>query len=892
MTSLPMWRRYARFFGADPGADVKDELRFHLDAKTDDLISQGWTPSEARREAERQFGDLKGVQKIGTQMGQRMERRKRFSDYGRDVRQDIHYTFRTLSRDPGFAAVSILILALAIGANIAVFSVVNTLLLRPLPFPNSHELVWIAPPPTGCGLSCATYSADAYEEFRDQSRAYQGVTGYEAFTTPDNFRLAGRGEPQPATGIEVVANFFQVLGVRPDMGRLFTPEESRGPHPVALLTNAYWRRQFASDPSIVGKAIELSGTPFTVIGVLPDAFDFGAVFSPGAKVDLFVPLDLDRERMWGNIVTLIGRLKPGVTVAQALDDANRVAPNIYFNTKYPQTLGRYKGNLIPGSLKDYVTGKLRRSLIALWCAVGAILLIAGVNLSNLLLARAAARAKEFAVRGALGASRGRIVRQLLMESLVLSGFGALLGLGLAFAVVRWLAHQGSVALPLLSALRIDGQAMGWTVLIAISTAMIFGLLPGLRIASGNLNDILKDSGAGAGLGRKHERLRAALVISEIALACMLLVSAGLLLQSFLRVLDVDLGFQPEHAASINVEYDDSAPNNEASIAKRSEIFQQVLERVSTIPGVEAAGIADYLPLGPNRDWDTPVPQGKTFVPGQYPDPLVYVITPGFIRAMGIHLRGRDFTWADGPHSERVVMINVSAARTYWPGEDAVGKILMRDKEEDHVVAVVDDVREESVEQRTAAQIYYPAIQQGPSSAHLVVRSSLPPATLGPSVLRALRELNPNQPAAEFQPIRTIVDRAVSPRRFFMLLVAAFAGLGLALAALGIYGVISYSVTQKTQEIGVRMALGATAGRVQRDVTLGTLRLAGWGIIVGTIASLASVRLIASLLFSTSPWDATTYFGMLLLLLVVALLSGYLPAKRASSIHPMVALRNQ
>ena len=892
MTSIPMWRRYARFFGADPAADVKDELRFHLDAKTSDLISQGWTPAEARREAERQFGDLKAVQKIGTQIGQKMDRRKRLADYGRDVRQDIHYTFRTLSRDPGFAAVSILILALAIGANIAVFSVVNTLLLRPLPFSNSHELVWIAPPPSDCGVSCATYSSDAYEEFRDQSRVYQGVTGYEAFTTPDNFRLAGHGDPQPVTGIEVVGNFFQVLGVKPDMGRLFTPEESRGPHPVALLTNAYWRRQFASDPSVVGKAIELSGTPVTVVGVLPDSFDFGAVFSPGAKVDLFVPLDLDRERMWGNILTLMGRLKPGVTIAQALDDANRVAPNIYFNTKYPQTLGRYKGNLIPGSLKDYVTGKLRRSLIALWCAVGTILLIAGVNLSNLLLARAAARAKEFAVRGALGASRGRIVRQLLMESLVLSGFGALLGLGLAFAVIQWLAHQGSVALPLLSALRIDSQAMGWTMLIAVSTAMIFGLLPGLRIASGNLNDVLKDSGAGAGLGRKHERLRAVLVISEIALACMLLVSAGLLLQSFLKVLDVDLGFQPERAASIKVEYDDSAPTVEASIAKRSAIFQQVLEHVSAIPGVEAAGIADYLPLGPNRDWDTPVPQGKTFVPGQYPDPLVYVITPGFIRAMGIHLRGRDFTWADGPHSERVVMINASAARVYWPGEDAVGKILMRDKEEDHVVAVVDDVREESVEQGTAGQIYYPAVQQGPSSAHLVVRSSLPPATLGPSVLRALRELNPNQPAAEFQPIRTIVDRAVSPRRFFMLLVGAFAGLGLLLAALGIYGVISYSVTQKTQEIGVRMALGATAGRVQRDVTLGTLRLAVWGIAVGTIASLASVRLIAALLFSTSPWDATTYVGMLLLLLVVALLSGYLPAKRASSIHPMVALRNQ
>src|SRR6202451_4235654 len=806
--------------------------------------------------------------------------------------QDLNYTLRTLSRDRGFTIFAVFILALAIGANIGVFSVVNTLLLRPLPFPDSHELVWIAPPPTSCGLSCATYSADAYEEFREQSRAYQDVTGYEAFTTPNNLRLTGRGEPQSATGIEVIGNFFQVLGVQPAMGRLYTPDEARGgPHAVALLTNAYWQRQFNADRAIVGKAIELNGTPTTIVGVLPDSFDFGAVFSPGAKVDLFTPLDLDLERNWGNIVTFLGRLKPGVTVAQALDDANRVAPNIYFNVKYPQTLGRYKGDLIPGPLKDYVTGKLRRSLIALWCAVGAILLIAGVNLSNLLLARAVARAKEFAVRGALGASRGRIVRQLLMESLVLSGVGAVFGLGLALTLIAWLAHQGSVALPLLSTLRIDGAALAWTVLIAVFTAMIFGLLPGLRMASGNLQEGLKDSGAGAGLGRKHERVRAALVVSEIALACVLLVSAGLLLRSFLKVLDVDLGFQPEHAASIKIDYDDSAPTDEGSKAKRGEIFQQILARVTALPGVDAAGMSDYLPLGPNREWDNPVPQGKIFAPGELPDPLVYVITPGFIRALGIRLRGRDFTWADGPHSERVVLINASAARVYWPGEDAVGKILMRDSEEDHVVGVVDDVHEETVEGGTGSQIYYPVTQQGPSSAQLVVRTSLPPATLAASVLHALRELNPKQPAAEFQPIRTIVDRAVSPRRFFMLLVAAFAGLGLLLAALGIYGVISYSVMQRTQEIGIRMALGATTGEVQLRVIGRTLRLTLIGIAAGSIASLVVARAIAALLFGTTSTDPVTFAVVILMLAFVALFAGYLPARRASHIDPMVALRN-
>jgi predicted permease len=898
MTTTPFWRRYARFFGPDPAADVKDEIGFHLDAKTEDLIRQGWAPAAARKEAERQFGDPRAVQRIGQQISTKTARRRRLSDYITDLLQDVRYTFRTLWRDPGFAVVSLLILVIAIGANIAVFSVVNTLLLRPLPFPHANELVWVAPRPSTCGWSCATYSADAYEEFRDQSRVYQDVTGYEAFTTPENFRLTGNGEPVPATGIEVIGNFFQVLGVQPAMGRLFTAQEARGPvigsstgTPVVLLANPYWRRQFHSDPTIVGKAVELNGTPVTVVGVLPDSFDYGAVFSPGAKADLFVPVSLDTERMWGNIVTLIGRLKPGVTVAQAFDDANRVAPDIYFNVKYPQTRGQYKGGMVPVPLKDYVTGKLRRSLIALWFAVGAILLIAGVNLSNLLLARAAARAKEFAMRSALGAGRGRIVRQLLMESLVLSGAGAVFGLGLAFTVIRWLAHQGAFALPLLSALRIDSQALGWTVVIAIFTAMIFGLLPGLRVAGGNLQVVLKDSGAGAGLGRHHERVRSVLVITEIALACVLLVSAGLLLRSFFKVLQVDLGFEPDHAASMNVEYNDSAPTEEASEAKRAAIFQQVVARISAVPGVQAAGISDYLPLGPNRSWDTPVPQGKTAAPGEMPEPLVYVVTPGFIRAMGIPLRGRDFTWSDTINSERVVLINASAARIYWPGEDAVGKILMRGKEEDHVIGVVDDVHEESVESHAGAQIYYPATQQGPSRAQLVVRSSLPPSALAPSILRALRELNPTQSASEFRPIRTIVDHAVSPRRFFMLLVAAFAGLGLLLATLGIYGVISYSVTRQTPEIGVRMALGATTGRVQRQVLGNTLRLTLVGIVLGTAVAIAVARTIASLLFAVSPWDLPCYLGMALALLLVAIASGYLPARRASSINPMEALRN-
>ncbi len=783
----------------------------------------------------------------------------------------------------------------------------NTLLLRPLPFPEAQQLTWIAPPPTECGLSCATYSTDAYDEFRMYSRSYQDVTGYFAFSSPGNLSLSLGGAPIPATGIDVIANFFEVLGVQPAMGRLFRPEDERDrAPPVVVLTDPWWRRQFNADPAIVGKTFDMNGRQTTVIGVLPKSFDFGAVFSPGTKVDAITPLNLyGPPRDWGNIFTMIGRMKPGVSIAQAQADASAAAPHMCWNNKYPKSCGSYaeqkgKGRVVPVPLKDYVSGRLHRALVVLWLAVGMILLIACVNLSNLLLARAASRSKEFAMRGALGASRLRIVRQLLTESLVLSCTGAVLGLGIAWTLVAWFAHQGAVALPLLSTLRIDGDALAWTVLIAVTAATLFGLVPGLRMAGGNLHESLKDTGQGSGQSRKHDRIRSALVVSEVALACVLLVGAGLLLRSFMQVLDVDLGFQPERAAAVKVEYNDDAPTQDASIEKRTAIFQQILSRVSSIPGVEAAGMTDYLPLGQNRAWGTPWPEGVPRPDKMPAGPLVYVVTPGYLRAMGTGMRGRDFTWSDGPHGEPVVVISQAYARfvasyAHWPNNDPVGQILATGNtgpgQQMRIVGVAADVHEESVEGETGWQIYYPMTQASPTSAELVLRTTLPPAELANNVLRTLRDINPKQPIAEFRPIQTLVDHANSPRRFFMLLVASFAGLGLLLAALGIYGVISYSVTQRTQEIGICMALGASMANVQISVIAKTLRLALVGVAVGTIASLLLSKGIAALLFGTTPTDPITFAGMILLLGTVALVAGYLPARRASRINPMVALRN-
>jgi predicted permease len=572
-----------------------------------------------------------------------------------------------MRRDSAFTIVAALILALGIGANIAVFSVVNTILLRPLPFRDPQQLVRIVEKDPKAGESSKTYTADATQDFQQQNHSFQSVSGYFAFTGPDNFKLAGNGQPIPATGILVAEGFFQTLGVEPSLGRLFRSEEFvQHSQPVTLLSYPFWKRRLGGDRGVVGKTLNLNNTSVVVIGVLPETFDFGSVFSPGSRVDLFVPYIMDDFRNDGNDLALVGRLKPGTTLAQAQSDADQLFPQLYFEHKHPEYGKGYTGQVT--GLKEYVSGKLRRSLIVLWCAVGLILLIVCVNLSNLLLARTAARSKEFAMRRALGAQRARLVRQLLTESLVLAAVGAVLGLGLAYVILSYLAHQGSIALPLLAMVRVDGTALEWTLLIAIVAAILFGAAPGLRMSAGNLQEVLKDSGHGLSEGRRHDRMRSMLVMTEIALACVLLVGAGLLLRSFLRVLDIDLGFEASHAAAISVDYDDGG-----NPAKRAAIWQEVTSRSLMIPGVESAGISDNLPMSRNRSW------GIAAKGEQKPDALgyvpvfVYIVSPGYLKAMGMRLmEGRDLNWDDVSNNRSVVIINQTVARKLWPGQDPVG----------------------------------------------------------------------------------------------------------------------------------------------------------------------------------------------------------------------------
>lgn len=858
--------------------DLDSEMASHLEMAVGENIKRGVSPEEARRTALVRFG---GVE----QAKAKQHEARGFP--GLDILWlDLRYTFRTMRRDPGFTLVAVLILMLGIGANIAVFSVVNTIMLRPLPFQDPQQLVWIAGNKGIGGRSAQTYSSDAYKELIAQNRSFKDVTGYFAYSTDGDMRLMGNGEPQPITGIMVLQNFFETLGVKPIVGRSFTADECKhNAAPVVLLSYGFWKQHFAADRNIVGKVVRISDQSMTVIGVLPETFDFGSVFSPGSKVDVYTPAILDDMEDWGSTLSFIGRLKDGTNIAHAQAEADLLFPQLHFDVQHPEWGGgNYSAKLT--ILKEYVSGKLRRSLIVLWCAVGMILLIVCVNLSNLLLARAAARSKEFAMRSALGAGRARLVHQLLTESLVLAGIGASLGLILALVITSYLAHQGSIVLPLLSSVKVDGTALVWTLFITIATAVIFGLTPGLKMSRNNLQEALKDTGPGMSEGKKHERLRSILVVSELALACVLLVGAGLLLRSFLRVLDVDLGFEPSRTAAIKAEYDDGG-----NATRRGVILQDLLQRVKAIPGIEAAGISDNLPLDMNRGWGLTA-KGKDFNPAQLPAAFAYMVTPGYLNVMGMRLiEGRDISWQDSADSQPVVIINQKAAQYLWPGENPVGHTAIVSNKEATVIGVVANVRESSAETEPGWQMYLSQTQFGPVGAELVVRTSLPPEILASSVMSILRQINPGQPATEFRTIQGIVDHSVSPRKFFVYLVGIFAALGLVLASLGIYGVISYSVTRQTQEIGIRMALGATASNVQFRVIAKTLQLALIGIALGAAASFAVAQAITSLLFAVRPNDPPTFTGTVLLLTAVAVLAGYLPARRASRIDPMIALRN-
>ena len=896
MTSrlVPRWRRYQRLFGPDPGADAHDELQFHLESKVEDLVSQGWSAATARAEAERQLGDLRSLQAVGEAIGQTRQRQADRTSWRESCAQDCRLALRMFARDRSYAVVTTVVIALGVATNAAVFSVVDTMLLRPLPFANAGELVWLSSGQSmearvraSAGLSSVTYTVDAFEAFQASNESFASVTSYNPFFASTEYLLTGRGDAQAVDGVMVASNFFQTLGVEPAHGRLFVAEEyvTNG-RPAVLISHGFWRSRFGADAALVGNIITLNGRAVTVVGVLPASFDFGSVFAPGLQFDVFVPAVMDEIRDWGNTLAIVGRLKPGVSVARAQAEADVLFPRLL--AQHPEWWGDYTSKVT--ALSEHVSGHFRRPLIVLWSAVGLILLIACVNVSSLLLARVSARDQEFAMRATLGASRRRLFRLLLAESAAVTGLGAVIGLGLAFALTRWLAHQDAVALPLLDRAAVDGATLTWTALLVVAMTLVFAVVPMLRLSADHAQNALRDSGRGIAGHRGLERLRAGLVIVEIALACVLLVGASLLLRSFVNVLDVDLGFTPSQASAIEIAYE-----NDGDRTKRGMVLRRLTETIGAIPGVQAAGVTDMLPLGRNRSWGLRAP-GAVYRDNHELAAVVRVVTPGYLEAMGMRVReGRTFSWSDAASGQSVVIINEAAARRHWPGGSPLGRtaeVTMGGWKPARIIGILADVRGKAIETPTDPEMYLPVWDAGPSGAELVVRSSLPVATLAPSVMRTLRELNPNQPATQLRPLQDLVDRSVSPRRFFVLLVGSLAALGMALAALGIFGVISYAVKQRTREIGVRMALGASASQVQRQVLWRSVRLAVLGLSAGTVASYAVARAITSLLFETTAGDPVTYAVVAVLVVGLAALAGYLPARDASRVEPMTALRSQ
>ena len=795
--------------------------------------------------------------------------------------KDLRYSFRSLRRDAAFTTFAVLIVGLGIGASSTLFSVVNALLLRPLPFRDPQRLVWVTNYDTS-GLSGQTTQVGHLNDLREQNRSFADMAGYFAFYGVGDNILGGQ-RPERLSSVPVSCNFFPVLGVEPVLGRQFTAQECtwHGPKAV-LLSHGFWERRFASDRSIVGRPLTIDNEPVTVAGVLPASFDFSSIFAPGSHIDLFAPFPLTAEtNRWGNTMAIVARLKPGVSVASAQAEIRILAARI---TQAHPERNSFEGHVTP--LADHVSGRMRLALMVLAGAVGVVMLIVCANLSNLLLARTAVRQKEIAIRTALGAGQWRLIRQMLTEGVALSCCGAALGALLALAGTRVLAHLDAINIPLLENVRTDGTALAFTLLMAVTTGVLFGLAPALQIPAAALHDVLKDTNRGSTEGKRRGWVRGALVVSEIAFACVLLVGAGLLIRSFMKVLDVDLGFRPERVASMRVDPDFQLHSREEATA----YFDEVLRRAKSVPGVVGAGLTDALPLGRNRGWGVGV-KGRTFPAGRNPDAFVRVVSDGYITVMGIPIRqGRDLTERDVSSSDEVMLINETMARTLFPGEDALGKIVQADKER-RVVGVVGDVRHLALEQGAGNEMYLPLRQCGDwASLDLVIRTTLPPEQFASAIRAALKPMAPNLPGNDFRLVQQLVDKAVSPRRFVVLLLGGFALFALILASLGIYGVISYSVNQRTQEIGIRMALGASAGNLQARIILQTLALAAAGMTLGGAASWIMARWLSGMLFETTSGDPATFLGMLAVLGTVSAVAGYLPARRASRIDPSVALR--
>jgi putative ABC transport system permease protein len=853
---------------------MDEELRFHLDKETERNVARGMSLGEARRAALVDFG---GAERVREEC-----RDERGVSVAEDLWQDLRYGARTLRKSSGFTFVAVVTLALGIGANTAIFSVVDAVLLRSLPFPDSERIVSLEGVNTSKGITDSNMSAPDFADWQAQSRSFEQIA---CFATGGSLLVSGE-EAERVRGTSATPDFFPLFRTGPLRGRALQPEDARKDAPsVAVLSYGLWQRRYGADPNIVGKQIMVGRDSTTVVGVMPRGFDYPE------RTEIWFPLALDpsAERRDNRSFEVVARLKPDAPLAQA--QAELDALNARFAQSYPETNAGWSVRLT--NLRERLVGEVRTPLLVLLGAVAFVLLIACSNVANLLLARAASRRREFAVRDALGASRARIVRQLLTESLLLSLAGGVAGLLMSLWLTRLLVGLIPTNTPRLNEVGPDARVFIFALAASLLTGLLFGLMPALQASRTDVSEALKAGGRTGAEGARRNRARSFLIVSEIALSFMLLAGAGLLARSFLRLRDVSPGFDPSGVLAMRLSA--SGPKYPAGPA-RAELYRQALERIRSLPGVESAGAVLSLPLGGDtfnvgRSF---IREGRPATPEESASASYVVATPGYFHALQIPLlAGRAINEQDADKSPMVVVINETMARRFWPGESPVGKritIWRDEKFPREIVGVVGDTRATPGDP-AGPQMYVPYAQDANwGSLSLVVRSSIDPSSLTAAARNEVHAIDKTIPVYNTRPMCEVVGVALAGKRASAMLVGAFALLALLLALVGIYGVTAYYVTQRTQEIGVRMALGAQARHVLGLVLGQSMRLTLGGLALGLCGALALTRVLESLLYGVKPTDPVTFAGAAALLGVVALLACLLPAWRATKVDPLIALR--
>ncbi|PYT83914.1 MAG: hypothetical protein DMG40_02185 [Acidobacteria bacterium] len=867
--------------------ELDEEFQYHLERQIEENLNRGLAPQEARYAAMREMGAIAKSKEECRDM--------RLANYMDDLLRDLRYVGRNLRRSPGFTAVAVLTLALGIGANTAIFSVINGVLFKPLPYAQPNRLFFVFESNPEAHFPTFPMSTGDFLDHRRQD----SLVSLAAYTRGD-LQLAANDRPERLIGMGVSAGFFHVLGFAPQLGREFTErEETKGNDREVILSHSLWERRFGADPKIIGQTVTLSGQPFMIVGVMPAGLQhIGGGYHAlphGENVDIWRPTTLDPQQRGSHYHNVIGRLAPGVTIEQGSAQMNATAARLA--QLYPDADRGWHVKLEP--MREEVVGHVRPALLVLLGAAGFVLLIACVNVANLLLARAAARQRELAVRVAFGASRRRLIGQMLTESLALALAGGLIGIALAGWGVEALRRLDPVSLPRTDAITVDRTVCLFTFLLTLATVVLFGLIPALQASKSDVNDAFKESGRSTSGGMRHQRLRRGLVVAEMGLSFLLLVGAGLLMRTLVSLQRMDPGFRADNVLTFGLSLPQALYNGQRS----AQFFEQLDANLAHLPGVTAVGASTDLPW---TGWDENAGftiEGRPQESDNETHARYHGLTPGYFRAIGVPLMaGRFFGNADKKDTPNVLLINQAMAQRFWPGESAVGKRVTwsdhpKDRDWFTIVGVVGDVKDAPMSLAAEPAFYWavsqmPGITQQGEGMSVAIRSTQSPSALVESVRRVIAQLDPNLPMVEVRPLDQIASSAVAGNRLTLLLVGLFAVLASTLAAVGIYGVMGYTMQQRVHEIGIRMAIGAPQRQIVALVMVDASRLVAYGVLIGGSTGLILTRLLRSLLYGVAPNDPTTFVSVAVMSGVVALLSSYLPARRAARIDPGHALRGE